>query len=154
MPGSPADSDELSILRRKRDEVDEHIGQIQQRIRNLAAERERHSEKRNFLTALIAEAHAAGAQPKIPSGWMPTRKNRRVLVAWGMIYDALENVPGLSQQDLFSAVKLVLPNLKDGTFRSYLHRFKKEHLIEKSPGSKNWRLLVHREKEGEDELIR
>ncbi len=58
-----------------------------------------------------------------------------------------EDQGGLHQWELRIAVARVVPDLKDATFRSYLHRFRKEGVIEKRSSGK-WMLTADRDKRG------
>lgn len=81
-----------------------------------------------------------------------TLKNSQFLRAWGTIYTELKDEEdGVNQRRILWAARKENPLLKDGTFRSYLHRLKKEGRIKKLPGMNHWVLVARSKKQTEED---
>ena len=141
---------EIDLLQKERDDIELRTGEIDRRIEELLRERKALKKQYFWINKQIARIKLYAGTVQTPWDRRPTRRNVNLLWAWAVIHDKLaekEDEDGVHQGDLRIAVKRVLPELKDATFRSYLHRFRKDGVIEKRSSGK-WMLTTDRDEQG------
>ncbi len=140
----------IDQLHKERDDIERRMAENNRRIGELLQERDALKKQYFWINDLIQRIERDAGTVETPGDRRPTRRNINLLRAWTVIQDRLaknEDQGGVHQRDLRIAVARVLPDLKDATFRSYLHRFRKDGVIEKRSSGK-WMLTTDRDKRG------
>ncbi|PCI38026.1 MAG: hypothetical protein COB46_12330 [Rhodospirillaceae bacterium] len=115
---------ETLILEHQEQKISTHIKELEDELMSIR-------KKLIYLTSIEAEAKG----DLEPLHGIPfTKKNARVHRAWMSVQYAFRkqtNNSGLHAKDLEKTMLDFIPDLKSPTFRAYLHRFKKDSLIER-----------------------
>jgi|GEM_PF-3402649 len=123
------------LIERETSQLKQREQALKEAISKLHEELQETQSRLNYWNAIAAEAEGELVPLK---NTPPTKKNERVRQAWIAIQQAFRKRPGiehLSAKELHSVMLSFLPDLKDTTFRAYIHKFRKDGLIEKrSPG--------------------
>ncbi len=127
----PEQPNPIDFLFREKAMVEAHIQKVGGRIEEFHDEQRRLREKLAWINNLIAES-TGDARPM--SDRPITRRNINLHNAWIAVQRVLKNPPrseGSNVPQIREAVGAAVRDLKDPTFRSYLHRFKAEGRIRK-----------------------
>ena len=116
----PTERKRLQALQTERDQITFEILSLQARI----AELQRRGQD-------IALQIADLTTPLKTRRGLPTGKNANLHCAWETFKVMTWNGSALSAHDFYEGLRQEIHNLKPVTFRSYLHRLKKQGLIEK-----------------------
>lgn len=144
---APKQPNPIDFLFREKSMVEGQIQEISARIEGFQDEQRRLREKLAWINNLIAES-TGEARPM--SDRPITRKNINLHNAWIAVQRVLQSPPrneGSNVPQLREAVEVAVRDLKDPTFRSYLHRFKAEGRIKKLK-SGQWVLVEGNQEKG------
>lgn len=140
------DKASLGDLNELRERLLDELKQTKQRLAELG----RHRQQLEYELIEVARlVHDAELKVEIRLGDAPraSRKNIKLLRARSAIRKALmqrRDGRPISNGDLYAMVKELIPDLKDSTFRYYLHRFKKDGFLQKK-GDLGWVLTERKE---------
>lgn len=142
MGTAPNRPDQIENLRQRERRLTEKIREITAELSNLDNSRRKLIRDRDKIWKAVRELEPHGAS--INSDTIPTLKNIRFLKAWAAVHKELSGThtpTGAHHQSLYDVVCQVLPDLKETTFRTYLHRMKNEKRIIKSLQTGRWNLI-------------
>ncbi len=130
------------VLTARRDLLRRELNELEALLKKQQMRRKRLVEEVASVERLIDDVELR-SRLELEGKLKPSGKNLNALRAWAAMlkaYDLAKGRSHLSTHDLRLAVqRYALPDLRDGTFRSYLHRFKKDGRLE-SAGFGRWRL--------------
>ena len=146
----PEQPNPIDFLFREKAMVEEHIQEIAARIEEFQNKQRRLREKLAWINNLIAES-TGEARPM--SDRPITRRNINLHNAWIAVQRVLKSSPGHEGSNVPQLREAVgaVRDLKDATFRSYLHRFKKEGRIKKLNSGK-WVLVEDHQEERSEKM--